>query len=225
MQPYFFPYIGYFQLINAVDEYVVLDDVNYIKGGWINRNRILVNNDIFLLGINVQNASYLKTINGLSVLNKNNQKILKTIKFSYNKAPFFEEVYPLIEDIINYENTNLAQYVTNSIVKTARFLGIDTEFFISSEIQKDESLRGKYRVLDICKEFGASQYYNAIGGKELYTKEFFEKEDIELKFLKTNFVEYKQFGSEFISALSIIDVMMFNSVAEIKKMLNMYDLE
>ncbi|MDU1905358.1 MAG: WbqC family protein [Dysgonomonas sp.] len=225
MQPYLFPYIGYFQLIKAVDKYIIFDDVNYIKRGWINRNRILVNNKDYLFVVNIQDVSQSKKINELAIIQDSSKKILKTISFAYSKAPYYKEIYPLLAEIFEYNDTNLANYVTNSIVKTSRFLGIDTEFIISSQIEKNEILKGTEKVLDICERLGASQYYNAIGGKELYFKEDFFKEDIELKFLKSDFIQYNQFGKEFIPSLSIIDVMMFNSPEDIRKMLDMYEFE
>lgn len=226
MQPYFFPYIGYWQLINAVDKYVIYDDVNFIKGGWINRNRILINDKPVFLNLKMDGASPNKLIKEICVSNDNRwkSKLLKTIELSYKKAPFFEKVYPVLEKIINYDEANLALYLENSIKRIAEHLEIETMFILSSSMNKDNSLKAQNKVIEICKKLGSSEYYNAIGGAELYSTEIFNANDIELKFLKTESIEYKQFNNEFEPYLSIIDVMMFNSIGDIKKMLDKYSL-
>ena len=227
MQPYFFPYLGYWQLINAVDKYVIFDDVNYINRGWINRNRILVDGQAKYFNLPISKASQNKLINetyinrDISLLNKN----LKTLEFAYHKAPFFSDVYPLIEKIILFDEEQLSKYLHNLIVSICDYLEIKKEFLMSSEIDKDNSLKGSRKILNICEKLGATEYYNAIGGKELYSKEVFNKRSIELKFLKMDDVTYKQFVEPFQANLSIIDVLMFNSVENVKNMLDMYSLE
>ena len=226
MQPYFFPYIGYWQLLNVVDKYVIYDDVNYINRGWINRNRILLNSKDKMITLSLKEVSQNKLIKEIELLNneKEREKLLKTISQSYKKAPFYDEVYPLIEEILNFKEINLEKFLENSIKKIIEYLEIDTTILISSEIEKDNMLKGKNKILDICKNLGASEYYNAIGGQELYSYEEFNKEGIKLKFLKSGNIEYKQFKNEFIPNLSIIDVMMFNSKEKIKEFLNNYTL-
>lgn len=226
MQPYFLPYIGYWQLLNVVDKYVIYDDVNYINRGWINRNRILLNSKDKMITLSLKEVSQNKLIKEIELLNneKEREKLLKTISQSYKKAPFYDEVYPLIEEILNFKEINLEKFLENSIKKIIEYLEIDTTILISSEIEKDNMLKGKNKILDICKNLGASEYYNAIGGQELYSYEEFNKEGIKLKFLKSGNIEYKQFKNEFIPNLSIIDVMMFNSKEKIKEFLNNYTL-
>lgn len=226
MQPYFLPYIGYWQLLNAVDKYIIYDDVNYINRGWINRNRILLNSKDKMITLSLKEVSQNKLIKEIELLNneKEREKLLKTISQSYKKAPFYDEVYPLIEEILNFKEINLGKFLENSIKKIIEYLEINTTILISSEIEKDNMLKGKNKILDICKNLGASEYYNAIGGQELYSYEEFNKEGIKLKFLKSGNIEYKQFKNEFIPNLSIIDVMMFNSKEKIKEFLNNYTL-
>lgn len=226
MQPYFFPYIGYWQLMNAVDKYVIYDDVNYIKGGWINRNQILMSGKPNIINLKMNGASSNKLINEVSVDNNSiwKNKLLKTIEYSYKKAPYFEVVFPIIKDIIFYDEINLAINLANSIKRIAEYLDIKTEFILSSNIEKDNNLKGQDKIIEICKILNASEYYNAIGGLELYSTENFESNGIELKFLRTEFIEYEQFSNEFISNLSIIDVMMFNSKADVIKLLECYSL-
>lgn len=223
MQPYFLPYIGYFQLIKAVDKYVIYDDVNFIKGGWINRNRILLNGNAFMINVPMQGASPFKKINEIEV-GHNKDKLLQTISQAYRKSPYFDKVFPLVSEIILYDNVNLAQYIANSIRQIAKYLQLDTEFILSSEISKNNELKAEYKVISICKILGADTYLNAIGGQELYNKAEFAVEKIRLDFLKTIFVEYQQNSNKFISGLSILDVMMFNSVEEINAMLDNYEL-
>lgn len=227
MQPYFFPYIGYWQLINAVDKYVIYDDVNYIKGGWINRNNILIQGDSKFVNLQIVKASPNKLINETKVLCnfKHNEKLLKTIKESYSKAPFFKETFSLVSSIINQNEDNLAKYLTFLIKNICGYLDVNTEILISSDITKRNDLKGQDNVIEICKNLHASKYINAIGGQNLYSYTEFRDNGIELKFLKTNNIKYVQFQKEgFIPNLSIIDIMMFNSPSEIRNMLNEYIL-
>lgn len=226
MQPYFLPYIGYWQLLNAVDKYVIYDDVNYIKGGWINRNRILINKEAKYFNVKLNGASKNKLINEVEVsLDEVYQKkLLKTVEENYKKAPFFTEVFPLIQRIVENKETNLAKYLEYSIREICSYLDIKTELLISSNLEKNNFLKGKDKVIEICKKLGGSEYYNAIGGQELYSFEEFKSNGIELKFLKTEEINYQQFSNEFVPYLSILDVMMFNSKEKIKEFLNNYSL-
>lgn len=225
MQPYFFPYIGYWQLINAVDKYVVYDDVNYIKGGWINRNNILLNGGKHLITIPLEKASPFKLINEISVTGNEvlKNKLIKTIKSAYIKAPFYEQVMPQIETLI-FENSSISELNFNIILTIQKYLDIQTEIFLSSQIKKNNELKGQDKVIDIVHIMGAEEYINAMGGQELYSKDNFAKEKIKLSFLKPNEIIYKQFKNIFVPNLSIIDVMMFNSPEQIKDMLDDYTL-
>ena len=226
MQPYFFPYIGYWQLINAVDKFVIYDDVNFIKGGWINRNKILVNGQARYINLQMHKASPNKLINEIEVLGNKvyNKKLLKTIESSYRKAPYYSEVYPIIESIIKQDENNLAKYLINSIREVCKYLGISTQILVSSEIEKNNNLRGQDKIIEICKILGANQYINAIGGIELYSRKDFESNGILLNFLRTKSIRYKQFNDNFLPNLSIIDVIMFNSVQETKRLMEEYEL-
>jgi hypothetical protein len=226
MQPYFFPYIGYWQLIYAVDKYIIYDDVNFIKGGWINRNNILMNGEAKLVNIQMHNASPNKLINEVEVSDNYvyKGKLLKTLNYCYKKAPFFQDVFPVIENVIKQEEKNLAKYLECSIRQVCEYLSIDTNIVISSDINKSNDLRAQDKVIDICKIVGAHEYINAIGGEKLYSREAFSAYDIQLKFLKIGEVRYPQLNNEFVPNLSIIDVMMFNSLGEIKEILNNFTL-
>ena len=226
MQHYFFHYIGYFQLINAVDVFVIYDDVNFINKGWLNRNNILVNGKEFLFNINLQEASQNKVINQINIEGNSNwkKKLLKTITLSYKKAPFFVEVFPIMENILGQEEKNLAKFISYSLQKICSFLSIETTIVISSEIEKNNNLKGQNKIIEICKKLQGDKYINAVGGIELYDKDIFSKHGISLNFIKSNLIIYSQFKNEFIPWLSIIDVMMFNSPEQIKEFLSQYDL-
>lgn len=223
MQPYFFPYIGYWQLISSVDTFVIYDDVNYIKQGWINRNNIIGNDSNQLISLQVVGASSFKLINKVTVGN-NSQKILKTIEQTYKKAPHFETVFSMVKEILLHEEENLAQFLLFSIEKICGYLDISTKLILSSDIRKNNELRGQDKIIDICQSLQATQYINAIGGQELYQKEVFTQQKIDLQFIKTNTIDYQQFKEPFTANLSIIDVLMFNSKEQIKKYLIEFEL-
>lgn len=223
MQPYFMPYLGYFQAIAAVDKYVVYDDVQYIKGGWINRNNLIISGQKKMFTIIQDGASPNKLINEISF--KDNFKgFLMTVKCNYSRAPFFSEVYPLIESICNYHKKGLGDFIYNSFVEICNFLDVKTELILSSSFEKDTTLKAEDKVMHICKLLGADTYINAIGGQELYSKGEFKQNGIDLYFIKMDNIEYKQFSNEFIPNLSIIDVLMHNGKEGTKELLNRYTL-
>lgn len=223
MQPYFFPYLGYWQLLANVDKYVVYDDVTYIKGGWINRNNFLINGQKNLLTMQLEKASSYTLIKDIAIKD-DFVKFLKTIEMGYKKAPFFEDIFRLLKDICQYPDKKLGQFLFNSHIKICEYLGIDTELILSSSFEKHTELKGKDKVISICKQLGADEYINAIGGQELYDKKEFAENGIRLNFLQANLREYRQLKNEFVAGLSIIDIMMFNSKEEIKEMLNDFKL-
>lgn len=226
MQPYFIPYIGYWQLLNAVDEYVIYDDVNFIKGGWINRNRILVNKAPQYFNIPMLGASPNKLIKevGVNQDEKVIHKNLRIVQAAYSKAPYFGEIFPMIEKMLWCGEDNLASYITVSTRIICDYLDIGTKLIISSDIEKDNRLTGQDKVLEICRILGATEYYNAIGGRELYSSRAFEEKGIVLHFLERNEIQYRQFGEQFYQDLSIVDVMMFNSKERVQEMLGEYRL-
>ncbi len=223
MQPYFMPYIGYFQLMKAVDKYIVYDDVNYIKGGWVSRNNILVNGEKRMFTITLNAASPNKLFNEI-VIGDNFKKLMKTLQLNYSKAPYFNAGMALMEKIISYPDKQLSLFIANSFKEILDYLSIDTEILISSGIHKNNLLKGKDKVLHICELLKADTYYNAIGGQELYNKEEFKKHGINLFFLETQIIKYPQQAKEFVPYLSFIDVLMNNSKEEINLLLDSYIL-
>jgi hypothetical protein len=230
MQPYFFPYIGYFKLIDAVDKFVIYDDVNYIKRGWINRNNILINGKSNLINLPIKNASQNKLINQtfLDINEKTVNKFSNSIEMAYSRAPFFKDVNPIIQDILNNCSNEIpiSKITGMSLIKVARYLKINTVFEYSSEkYEETKGIQKEDRLIQICKKNNAHIYINSFNGKNLYSKKYFKKNNIELFFLQNQVNSYIQYNNAFIPNLSIIDVLMFNSISNIKKMILKYNLE
>lgn len=223
MQPYFLPYLGYFQLMNAVDEFVVYDNIEYTKKGWINRNRILLNGKDDLISLPLKKDSDFLHIKQRCLAESwltDRKKMLNRITAAYKKAPYFTETYSLLEQILLFEDLNLFNFIHYSIKMMKEFLQIPCSIIISSDIPGHENLKAENKVIAICRQRNASEYINSIGGTELYNKENFKAAGIDLHFIKMNAFTYKQFDNEFIPYLSIIDVMMFNDQETIKIFLN-----
>lgn len=226
MQPYFMPYIGYWQLMNLVDQYVIYDDVNFIKGGWINRNRILVNGAPKYFNVPMLGSSSNVLINEVRVDHNAavTRKSLRSIEGAYKKAPYFDIVNPMLEEILWCGEDNIAKYIEHSFRVICKYLDIRTELIVSSDLDKDTALKGQDKVIAICRLLGATEYYNAIGGRELYSYEAFREHGLQLKFVETKNIVYQQFDNTFQPNLSIIDVMMFNSRDKITEYLEAYTL-
>lgn len=223
MQPYFFPYIGYFQLINSVDEFVIYDNIQFTKRGWINRNRILVNGKESYISLPLKKDSDYLDVRERYLAQSwslDRKKMLNRITESYRKAPSFTLAFPVIEKALSFEEDNLFKFIFNTVTLINEYLEIGTKLLISSTLDIDHTLKAEEKVLEICKATKANVYINSIGGLELYNRDNFKKEDIDLHFLKTSDVVYTQFKNDFVPFLSIIDVMMFNSKDRIKHFLN-----
>ena len=221
MQPYLFPYIGYWQLVYSADTFVIMEDLHYIKQGYINRNSILVNGKAQRITLELMHASQNKLMTEIEIGN-NREQLLKTVERAYKHAPYFNDVFPLIRTVLEFPEKNLAKFTSNSIVKISNFLGLDTKFVHSCDFERDHRLRAQDMVLDICKKFNATNYINTIGGQKLYSSEVFKDHGINLNFIEPEIIEYRQFKNEFVPKLSIIDVMMFNSREEIDEMLKKF---
>jgi len=227
MQPYIFPYIGYFQLIKSVDSFVFYNDVNFIKKGWINRNRILVNGLEFLFTIPCVNASQNKKIHEIEVAfeEKEKKKLLTTIATAYAKAPFFHAVFPIIESVFSASYNGIDEIAIASVKETCNYLSLkDVNFSESNGRYNNEELKGADRLIDICRQEKIEKYINPSGGMAIYSKNYFSERKIILDFLKSKIDAYDQNAADFISGLSIIDVMMFNDVEKINDFLNNYEL-
>ena len=218
MQPYFLPYIGYFQLIASVDLFIMYDNIKYTKKGWINRNRFLRNGRDIVFTLPLKDDSDLLDVRERELAATfNREKLLNQFKGEYSHAPYFSQTFPVIESLMHHGDINLFSFLHHSILNICQHLNINTEIRISSEIAIDHSLKNQDKVLALCEATGARMYINPFGGMELYSREAFIAQGIELKFIKTKSFKYTQFVNEFIPWLSIIDVMMFNPINVISK--------
>lgn len=226
MQPYIFPYIGYFQLIKAVDKFVIYDDVNFINKGWINRNRILVGGKDHLFTIPLKDASQNKLIFEveLSEAEPWRKKMLKTIQQSYQKAPNYPTVFPIVEEVVNFEARTISELSILCLKRICSYLSIETEIVNTSRIYMNADLKAKERIMDICTKENAQHYINPLGGIELYERSQFLSQGVRLNFIKSTASSYPQFKNAFVPWLSIIDILMFNDLESINTLLEEYEL-
>ena len=223
-QPYFLPYISYWQLINAADVFYIGDNYNYIKRGWINRNRILYRGAPEFFGIAVSKASSFNMICELHIADTDKYHKMNKLYEAYHKAPYYENGIQLVEEILDSEEEILSEFLISSIKTICRYLEIDTSLHRTSELEGNDAFKREERIYDICHRLGADMYINPIGGKALYDVKEFAGQGIDLKFLNTGNISYRQFGDQFVEKLSILDVIMFNSKDEIREMLGHYEL-
>lgn len=224
MQPYFLPYIGYFQLIKAVDQFVVYDRIKYTKKGWINRNRYLLDGRDAMFSLPLRKASdALDVVDRELAPDFDRRKLLAQFEGAYRRAPQFEPTFALLEGIVNHDDDNLFGYIHHSLQAVCAQLGLDTPLRVSSTLGFDNSLKGQDKVLAICAATDTTCYLNSIGGTELYAKPAFTERDVELRFLKSRPFEYDQLGQPFVPWLSIVDVLMFNPLDAVRARLDHYD--
>ena len=221
MQPYFLPYIGYFQLMASVDKFIIFDDVSYINKGWVNRNRLLLNGKSFIFTVPLKGSSQNRLISELELVDGAHwrKKMIKTIFQAYVKAPNFNVIYESIAGIINYPTSRLDHFLLNSLVTLRDMIGLDVNIIPSSRIYNNADFTAQDRIIDICKKESATQYLNMIGGMNLYDQSEFAKQGISLRFVEPSFEQYLQYGTHHIAGLSILDVLMFNPIEVIREML------
>ena len=250
MQPYFMPYIGYFQAINAVDKYILYSNLNFIKEAWMNRNRLLMRDgSIVLTTVPLKSKSSYSMIYDVEIDNSKpwKEKFLKTVRMCYGRKPYFDEVMKLLEEMLSPEYRLLMDLNAGTIIAISQYLDITTEIdsdnsrFLEMENQianieddystipylmKTRPIRKVARVIEMCRREGCEEFYNAIGGQELYSKEEFLQYGIHLNFVSTNSIEYRQDTKkgDFIPNLSIIDVLMNNGKDGTKGLLQEYTL-
>ena len=218
MQPYFLPYIGYFQLIAAADRFVIYDNIKYTKKGWINRNRRLQNGADTMFSLPLKKAS-----DSLDVVERelspdfDRDALLNQFRGAYARAPYFAETFSLLERIVRYDEENLFRYVHHSVDQICAHLGVATEIVVSSTIDIDHGLKAQDKVIGFCRALSADVYVNPIGGVELYDRVAFEEQGIALQFLKPRSFEYDQLGDPFVPWLSIADVLMFNPLETLRE--------
>ena len=225
MQPYFLPYIGYFQLMAAVDVFVAYDNIKYTKKGWINRNRYLRNGADATFGVPLRNDSdHLDIVQREIAADFDRRRLLAQLREAYRKAPHFAETYPLAEAVVDAPATNLFEFLLHGLTKVRDHLGLQTPILASSSIDADHSLRSQERVIAIARSLGAQTYVNPIGGTELYSREAFADAGLDLRFLRSRPIEYPQAGGAFVPWLSILDVLMFNGADRTHGLLSEHEL-
>lgn len=228
MQPYFLPYIGYFQLMAAADRFVFLDDVNYINRGWINRNRLRTPQGPAWFTLPLIGASQNRLICELDIKPDDGWKrsLERTISTTYSKAPCYAEVFPLFQSFLAAATGNLAQFLSQNLQEVAAWLGLATQFVPSSSIYPKGDLKGQQRILDICLREGAGTYINPPGGRELYDAPIFTAAGVELQFLKPE-LKNLQLGSvgDDGPVLSILDLMMYNSQELLRQAASTFQVE
>lgn len=219
MQPYFFPYLGYYQLVAQSDLFIFLDDVNYINKGWINRNRVLVNGEPSFITVPLSGASQNRMINEIEVnyQEKWDEKMLRNIEMNYKKAPFFESAFPVIQSVVSAKQKSISQLCVLSISKVFDYLELNPNYSFSSILNPEKEKAGEERIISLVAQNKGNIYVNPEGGQELYHLEHFQNANLELKFIKMTPTAYKQIKAvDFIPYLSMIDVLMHVSSEEIR---------
>lgn len=227
MQPYLFPYLGYFQLIAAADVFVLGDDLQYIRSGWVNRNRILQNGEAKLITFPLKRDHFDLPINQRQLsdtFEEEADRLINLICQSYRKAPYFAQVMPLLERLIRFPQQNLAMYTEHAIRELCAYLHIVTPILRGSDLKLKSCLDKQDRVINVAHTFVATTFINPVGGVELYDREHFARNGLLVRFFRMGDVVYRQFGQPFVPNLSIIDVLMFNCVEQVQAMLECYSL-
>ena len=212
MQPYFLPYIGYWQLLHAVDVFVVYDDIQYTKKGWINRNRMLSEGKDVVFSLPLAKDSDFLDIRDRRLAPNfeiEREKLLRRFEASYRRAPYFQEGMALLRDCLSHADSNAFRFLHHSILSVAGYLDISTPIVVSSTLGIDRALRSQDRVIATCLALGAGEYINPIGGTTLYDPTVFLSHGITLRFQKVLPYEYEQVSrTGFVPHLSILDWIM-----------------
>ncbi len=238
MQPYFFPHIGYFQLIHAVDRFFLYDNLDYSRGGWINRNRILVvRGRPTFLSVPIRGRKITKTIRDTILLEDPHWRLSlqRSIHTCYSRSPYFRETLQLVEEILFLETSSLAEINKRCITGVCNHLGVDTEILTDStpfdalefELRQrpgTDPIRKVTRAIELCRALGADVFINAIGGRALYDKEVFARHGVRVFFVQTRPHTYPQRAATFHPSLSIIDVLMNCGRDGTRRLLGEYDL-
>lgn len=231
MQPYFMPYIGYFSLIKHTDKFILFDTVQFIRHGWIERNRILKQNEgwqyIQVPLIKIEGRSTV--IKDVKINNSENwkNKIIAQLQHYKKKAPYYFKVISIINEIFISDFEDIVTLNKLSLEKICEYLGFDTqiEVFSKMNLEIEEAREPDEWALNICKAIkGADEYWNPPGGQSFFDKSKYDRENIKLKFQSIELLEYNQNRENFEIGLSIIDVLMFNSIEEVNLMLDNYTL-
>jgi hypothetical protein len=208
-QPNFLPWPGYFYKIANVDEFVFLDNVDIEIGGSkaiTHRTKINSQNGASWLSNPIQ-KSQSKIISELTYVHSDwKEKNLKTIFLNYKKAPYFNEVFPLVEKIFTFESNNLSDFNINSISVICNYLGIKTNFSKASELNLIDTDRNG-RIIEICKSRNCEVYFSGKGAVNYHDESLFEAHGVTIKYTDFSPKTYIQIHGEFVPGLSIIDLL------------------
>lgn len=228
MQPYLFPYLGYFQLIAAADVFVLGDDLQYVRSGWVNRNRILHNDEARLITFPLKKDRFQLQINQRQLcdhFSDEAERLIRLIAESYQQAPYFAQVMPLVERLIHFPQQNISLYAEHAIREMCAYLHIVTPIMRSSDLILGSPVDKQERIIRIAHTFEATTFITPEGGSVVYDRDHFARNRLLVRFFRMNPVEYRQFRQPFVANLSIIDVLMFNCVEQIQQMLTQYRLD
>lgn len=228
MQPYLFPYLGYFQLIAAADVFVLGDDLQYVRSGWVNRNRILHNDEARLITFPLKKDRFQLQINQRQLcdhFSDEAERLIRLIAESYQQAPYFAQVMPLVERLIHFPQQSISLYAEHAIREMCAYLHIVTPIMRSSDLILGSPVDKQERIIRIAHTFEATTFITPEGGSVVYDRDHFARNRLLVRFFRMDPVEYRQFRQPFVANLSIIDVLMFNCVEQVQQMLTHYRLD
>ena len=228
MQPYFFPYLGYYQLIQSVDEFVIFDQAQFIRRSWITRNRILnAHKETVYINVPVCKAPRETRIKDIRIDHEANwkEKMVQQLLY-YKAAANFRNVEKFVKEILSVKFDHISELNTFLIKETCKLFDIKTEITVLSEKYPEiiEANEADEWGIKVANALNATTYINAIGGKEFYDQQKYADNDLDIQFVKPQLESYQQFNHPFVPGLSIIDVMMFNEIDTIKEMINVHEL-
>lgn len=217
MQPYLFPYVGYYQMAALVEEFVFLDDANFIVRGFINRNHLLLNGRAHRFTVPVADASQNRSIKDHWYPDRGEQ-LLKLLRVAYRTAPHLRTALPLIESVFEEGGGNVALTNALSVQRVLEYAGLERRWLSSSNLLAQGQFKGRSWIIEICRRLQASRYLNLPGGRALYEPAVFDAEGIALQFVEPLFPAYDQ-ACPFVQGLSMIDALMWCAPAAVRTML------
>jgi hypothetical protein len=222
MQPYFLPYLGYWKLMNEVDTFVVYRDIKFSKGGWINRNQLMLDGKVEWFTIPLNKANDAAMISDRQISSswpKSRESLLRRIDLNYKRSEFFEEIRPWMLRIFRHDATSLSEFLKFSILETHGLLALNSTVIEENEVGSFASLKGQERVLAICEALKASHYLNPQGGKTLYSSDAFLSQGVQLAFQEPVSILGVPLD-EGVAPLSILDTLANLGLSETRRILS-----
>ena len=215
IQPAFLPWIGYFEIINKSDNFVFLDNVQYVKRSWVNRNYISQKDKKILISLPVKTKlKYYQKINEVELYDfkTTRKKHLNTFTHVYRRSINFSNYFPFINEIYSNTNSNnLSDFLINSLIKISDLIGINTKFYKASQLNL-KSIEPNERIIEICKKLDVKNYFSGPSAKNYIDNKLFANNDIKLSFIKYKEENmYNQYQNKnFLDKMSIIDYIFNN---------------